>query len=307
MLHSKIEEKVLLPAPELLPTRRTELSAVSRELAAARFDLSLLRMAATGDTTGPRVVIGNAYDRFVRPAVEPPTSGWSWQSREQDSFFGVVRVDGNTAGILVCGVFLAFVQALGQARAAGSSLTVAEWDQLLAGPAAMLDYCAGGTAATPSPGYLAPDLPHTPAPAGGSGIQWEIGHRLFFTLTQCITVALSCFASEYAADSGGRPVPALGLATTLMRAAAMSMRFASDFPAADYEADVRLSMRPPHVSPGFSGVMGRDHQVLISLLRGLRPMFGTLDASTLEEFRVATRSLFTAHELVCSKFGGDDK
>jgi hypothetical protein len=68
-------------------------------------------------------------------------------------------------------------------------------------------------------------------------------------------------------------------------------------------------MRPPHVDPGFSGIMGRDHQILISLVRRLRPIFGTLDrdAAAFDEFRAATRSLFTAHELVCSKFGGDDK
>jgi hypothetical protein len=305
MTHSKIDEKILLPMPELLPTRRVELSALSRQLADARFDPSILRMAATGDTTGPRVIISHSYDQFVRPAVEPQTSGWSLQNREQDSFFGVIRVDGNTAGILICGVFLAFVEALDQACAAGSSLTAAEWEQLLAGPAAMLHYYVGSPS---SPGYLAPSLPHTPAPAGEPRIQWEIGHRLFFTLTQCITVALSCFAAEYAAGNTGQSVVALNLATTLMRAAATSMRFASDFPAADYHADVRLSMRPPHVGPGFSGVMGRDHQVLVSLLRRLRPIFSSLDraATALDEFRAATRGLFTAHELVCSKFGGDD-
>jgi hypothetical protein len=309
MTHSKLDEKILLPMPELLPTRRVELSTLRRQLADAGFDLSILRMAATGDTTGPRVLISHLYDQFVRPTVEPHTSGWSRQSREQDSFFGVIRVDGNTAGILICGVFLAFVEALGQACAAGSSLTAAEWEQLLAGPAAMLHYYVGSPAATSSLGHLAPSLPRTPAPAGEPWTQWEIGHRLFFTLTQCITVALSCFASEYAADNTGQSVLALNLATTLVRAAAMSMRFASDFPAADYHADVRLSMRPPHVSPGFSGVMGRDHQVLVSLLRRLRPIFGTFDRdpATLDEFRAATRGLFTAHELVCSKFGGDDK
>jgi len=308
MMHSKIDEKILLPMPELLPTRRVELSTLGRHLADARFDLSILRMAATGDTTGPRVIISHSYDQFVRAAVQPHTSGWSRQGREQDSFFGVIRVDGNTAGILICGVFLAFVEALGHARA-GSSLTAAEWEQMLAGPTAMLHYYVGSPAATSSLGYLVPSLPPTPAPAGEPRIQWEIGHRLFFTLTQCITVALSCFASEYAADNTDQSVLALNLATILMRAAAMSMRFASDFPAADYHADVRLSMRPPHVSSGFSGVMGRDHQVLVSLLRRLRPIFGTLDrdATTLDEFRAATRGLFTAHEHVCSKFGGDDK
>ena len=55
--------------------------------------------------------------------------------------------------------------------------------------------------------------------------------------------------------------------------------------------------------------MGRDHQILISLVRRLRPIFATLDsdAAAFDEFRAATRSLFTAHELVCSKFGGNDK
>jgi hypothetical protein len=309
MTHSKIDEKVLLPVPELLPTRRVELTTVGRHLAEGRFDLSILRIAAAGDAAGPRVIISNAYDQFVRPAVEPHTSGWSRQSREQDSFFGIIRVDGNTAGTLICGLFLAFVEALDHARDAGSSLTAAEWEQMLAGPAAMLRYYAGSPAATSSLGFPVPSLPRTSVPGGEPTVQWEIGHRLFFTLTQCITVALSCFASEYAAGNTDQSVLALNLATILMRASAMSMRFASDFPATHYHADVRPSMRPPHVDPGFSGVMGRDHQILVSLLRRLRPIFSTLDRDTaaFDELRAATRGLFTAHELVCSKFGGDDK
>src|SRR5215470_10473245 len=217
MTHSKIDEKILLPVPELLPTRRAELTTVGRHLADARFDLSILRIAAAGDAAGPRVIISNAYGQFVRPAVEPHTSGWSRQSHEQDSFFGIIRVDGNAAGTLICGLFLAFVQALGNARAAGSSLTAAEWEQMLAGPAAMFQYYAGSPS---SLGFPVPSLPHTPVPGGEPKVRWEIGHRLFFTLTQCITVALSCFASEYAAgdtDQGNtdQSVLALNLATIL--------------------------------------------------------------------------------------------
>src|SRR5215468_10875641 len=172
MTHSKIDEKILLPVPELLPTRRAELTTVGRHLADTRFDLSILRIAAAGDAAEPQAIISNAYDQFIRPAVEPQTSGWSRQNHEQDSFFGIIRVDGNTAGTLICGLFLAFVQSLDHARAAGSSLTADEWEQMLAGPAAMLRYYAGSPA-TSSLGFPMPSLPHPPAPGGEPKVRWE--------------------------------------------------------------------------------------------------------------------------------------
>ncbi|WP_148283056.1 MULTISPECIES: hypothetical protein [Kitasatospora] len=305
---SKMTERIVLPLPELLPRGRAEFREAARLMAAAGLEVDLLSGPGQ-DLRRARGKITALYEgSLVELLLHPAGRGWSAPAREQDRFFGVVRATGDAGGILLGGVLLSYVEAVEHSRATGCSLSEQDWRDLFRGPTEMIRFSSGRALSADGP---TPEQPRTGTGNGEErpGIRWEVGHRLFFSLTQSITTALSCFAAATARRDEAESADSLELATSLMTAAAAALRFTADFSPAHYENDVRPSMMPPHVEPGFSGVQGRDHQVLVEVLRALRPVFGSIDRARYpyDSFKSAAERLFAAHEFVCAKFGGETK
>lgn len=303
---SKITEQILLPLPELLPQARAELREAGKLMAAVGVDATLLSTASEEPGQVRQRISALHESSVVELLPTPEGRKWDAPAREQDSFFGVVRAAGNTAGILLGGLLLSCVEAIEDSRAAGCSLSEQHWQDLFRGASEMVIFYLGDSAAADVP---LPEQPRTGSGKKDPKIRWEVGHRLFFSLTQGITMALSCFATAMAQEDDAESVAALELATALMAASAAALLFTADFSPADYGDDVRPSMMPPHVEPGFSGVQGRDHQVLVEVLRALRPVFGSIDRARFpyDSFKSTVERLFAAHEFVCAKFDGETK
>ncbi len=139
---------------------------------------------------------------------------------------------------------------------------------------------------------------------------WQEFHWAFFLNTQGLILSLQRFALLQ--DAGDMPGAAaeLDAAAALMDASAAAMALAGSFTRAQYEAEVRPSMTPPHVqSDGFSGLMSWEHGVLVNLWRSLRPRFATLPdalAPAHARFANAYRAMADGHVNVCARFVGQD-
>ncbi|TDQ54306.1 hypothetical protein [Actinorugispora endophytica] len=232
------------------------------------------------------------------------------QARDADAYdahFGVERVSDDPGGVFLAGLSTALRDVLADVDAHGTGLDANQWRTVLRVPGAVLAFTSPGAA--PVPGRGDGDRPPLGTPGEpASLLRWRTGHRLFFTLTQALIVALSplrAAAGERDAD-GARE--ALEFAVLLNRASAVAMRYASDFPAAEYPAVVRPSMEPPFTAPGFSGLQGRDHRHLVRLFGGLREFrSGPVAAGdSYRRFVASVGELHAAHRLVCSRFGGGE-
>lgn len=305
---SKMAEPVSLPLPELLPRSREELMGAGKLIVKQRLGTSVIAVAQASPARAREGVVALRESSVVQDAPVPYGPQWDVEAQAQDDFFGIKRVSGNSAGILVSGLLQACVEAIENLASAASSVPDQDREDLFRGATSLMNYCLNGTVdvSTETPSLL-------PIEGGAvefdPKIRWEVGHRLFFSLTQAITTALSCFATAVVDGHVSDSVEAMRLATALMASSRGALLFTADFPQSAYTGEVRLSMMPPYVAPGFSGVQGRDHQVLVEVLRGLRPVFADVNRDTYpyEEFKAATMRLHSAHAYVCAKFVGETK
>lgn len=139
--------------------------------------------------------------------------------------------------------------------------------------------------------------------------RWRLGHHLFFVLIQGLILALRRFELAIAEDRRGEAVLHLESATSLLWASAIAMRFAGDFPEEDYNDQVRLTMTPPRVSDGFSGLLSHDHHAMLEILKRLRPVFAQPPADlgrSRDRFAAALNSAYQCHIFVCRRFAGDE-
>lgn len=144
---------------------------------------------------------------------------------------------------------------------------------------------------TDGPADGPPDKPPEVVTAAGSGEpwggpaggdfgdalrRWKLGHQLFHLL---LTAMNSVLDDTLAGVRGAHWAPVcrdLERLRALYDAATAAMAYASDFPASAYRDEVRPTMEPPFLAPGFSGVLNREHQVTAERMRALREAFGDL-------------------------------
>ncbi|MFI9504000.1 hypothetical protein [Nocardia sp. NPDC052566] len=305
-----MQDQFFLPLPELLPHDRAEFAAAATEMTARGRGIADLNVASQGFSVFVEDMRALCLAGVTMIVDRPAGPGWGSDENEQDRLFGVARVRGDSATILVGALMLSSAEVLADAWTAGSDVDDAAWRDLLRGVAATLEFLVADAGGTSAPAV--PDRRGTGARRAefDPRQRWRLGHRLFYALIQSLTVTLSCFAAATARANTAAAEEALRVATALMRASAASLLFTSDFPASLYTHDVREHvMRPPNTIPGVSGIQGRDHQVLVGLLRDLRPVFGTMNRTQLpyREFRAATQHLFATHEHICAKFVGPSK
>jgi hypothetical protein len=155
----------------------------------------------------------------------------------------------------------------------------------------------------------------TPAPTPDRirGIaRWKRGHHVFHVYLTAMNSLLDESVALLADHEWSRLEARLQQLTTLYDASTAGMRYAADFAREDYASVVRPSMEPPFMSPGFSGVMNREHREMLAGMRRLRaavrdrpaPMPGAV-ADAWAELQEAQRRNRANHELVCRRFVAD--
>lgn len=222
---------------------------------------------------------------------------------EHDRHFGVVRVRGDSGAIFLSSLLVSYLDMLDDVERGGTSLSQAQWTDLLRVPKLIFDFAARRPA-------LAAGGNDVPVPVGRGELlpqrRWDVGHRLFFTLLQTMTqmVASLSGAARAGDEADAREFVELLRLTTLGCTA--SLRLTADFSIVDYELGVRPTMLPPHVRPGFSGLQTRDHYRLLQALRKLQVDMPTVIplGEPHAELIAAVRGLHDAHAYVCTRFGG---
>lgn len=297
---------VVLPLPDVPPSdwRR---AAAAHDLAAQGFTPALLRDASAEMVT--RLIEVN------HEGASAPQDRLDAVAHDQDRYFGVGRTEHQPARILASGLLLALVDTLTHTARVGTELRGQVWDDLFASADVLFGLPPSPDRVPVPTGMAASDVMAAESvPVDGSAdeatLSWRVGHRVFFALIQSITLFLHEFAQSLDRGDEAGARSALAAATAITRGATASLQISTDFPADRYRETVRPSMTPPHALPGFSGVQGPDHHVLVALLKDLRPVFADLPpflTAEAKQYRAATGQLYAAHEGICEKFVGRDR
>ncbi|WP_329041234.1 hypothetical protein OHT61_24675 [Streptomyces sp. NBC_00178] len=211
-----------------------------------------------------------------------------------DAFFSVRRGTGDSTAVLAGAILLSDLLVQEDLAVSGSTLD-ADPDSLLLG---VTSYLTGTAAPVAKPGSW-----RTAHPVDAANQRWLVGHQRFFVMLQLLTLALRGLDTEGATpEQEQEAVRSFG---RLCRSAAVSMRYAADFPPELYE-EVRETMSPPAVNAGFSGLQTRDHHELVASMRRLKRDGGLdrLTPASRTAVHAAVQHLYEAHVWVCDRFGG---
>ncbi|MEU2514290.1 hypothetical protein [Streptomyces syringium] len=139
--------------------------------------------------------------------------------------------------------------------------------------------------------------------------RWKLGHQLFHLLLTTMNSVLDDILTEVRGAHWASVCRDLERLRALYDAATAAMAYASDFPASVYRDDIRPTMEPPFLAPGFSGVLNREHQVMAERMRALLnaladvPRTGPVAAIRRAEalLRAAQRRNRRAHAAICER------
>ncbi|MEV6778947.1 hypothetical protein [Streptomyces syringium] len=154
-------------------------------------------------------------------------------------------------------------------------------------------------------------------PVGGPGgddrgaalRRWKLGHQLFHLLLTTMNSVLDDILTEVRGAHWASVCRDLERLRALYDAATAAMAYASDFPASVYRDDIRPTMEPPFLAPGFSGVLNREHQVMAERMRALLDALGdvprTVPVAAIRRaealLRAAQRRNRGAHAVICER------
>ncbi|WP_049715223.1 hypothetical protein [Streptomyces caatingaensis] len=99
--------------------------------------------------------------------------------------------------------------------------------------------------------------------------RWKLGHQAFHLLLTAMNAGLDDALAAARAAAWPALLHDLEGLRRLYDAATAAMEYAADLPAAVYRDEVRPTMTPPHMPPGFSGAFNRDHRLMVRRLRAL--------------------------------------
>lgn len=231
---------------------------------------------------------------------EPVTQGGGnvldGAQRSFDSYFGVVRADGQPIVLLRTAMAntltLAFEDVL-----RGTSLTDEQLSRLALGLHRIADWVLTPTAL---------DLEATAELAlDGSPIdplnRWQTHHQVFFVIVHGMLYLLHVL--EEALDREHAPVVRAILSdfTDVMRGSAEVFRQAADFSVESYNDVIRPGMAAH--DPHFSGLFYADHKELVTSLRVLRRVGDDFEEE-LSALAEALHEVYSVHALVCERFVG---
>jgi hypothetical protein len=253
----------------------------------------------------------DAWPRAESAPSAPRTPGATADPDAHDAYCRIERTKDAGLHVLVGAILQSYEESLHDVLSGGSSLSSREWMALPYALESLLDYIRrhvidDGDAGDVPRLAVAYDDAVTADPLE----RWIVGHHVFLVLIQGLIVSLNCFQSTHAGHDAAGAEEALDLAAVLMNGASTALRCAGDFPRSSYDATVRPTMMPPHVPPGMSGVLARDHTHLVKTLHGQRASFAALEpplSAAYERFAAAFAETYDCHKLVCAHFGGGER
>ncbi|MFI9235441.1 hypothetical protein [Streptomyces sp. NPDC053079] len=126
--------------------------------------------------------------------------------------------------------------------------------------------------------------------------RWKLGHQLLHVLLATMNTVLDETLAAAQDTRWPSLVHGMERLRALYDAATAAMAYASDFPPGAYQDEVRPTMQPPFVGPGFSGVFNREHRAMTIRMHRLRRAVKDLppDTGPVEEIRQAALSLQAA-------------
>lgn len=303
-------QPLFLALPEALPQSCDEVRDRRKGPIRKALKLSLSKLAASdsemlvGLRAALKVLPTPEHKLDYAPATKPIAD-----RDAHDSYCRIERVKGNRSPVIhVHSVLRAYEELIEEMLEGGTVLTSRQWYHLRAAFDSMLLFLNGDFAAKPAPeeahvGSIRWRIGQRPDAVA----RWIRGHHIFLVLIQSVITTVNCFISAYSARNLELSAMTLDTATRLFDGCSASLHFAGDFSAREYENTVRPSMMPPNVPPGMSGVLARDHEHLMHLLRGQRELSANLDPRLREhyqQFLSAFGNTYEAHKLVCSRFVG---
>lgn len=142
--------------------------------------------------------------------------------------------------------------------------------------------------------------------------RWKLGHHAFHIYLVSMNDRLARLRSVLQDSEDWSAAPELlRVLARLYDASTASMRYAADFPSAQYDGLIRPSMSPPWLSAGFSGRFNSDHDKMLTALKQLRSTLKSsvrrgeatpeVTAAAAELWRAQSRNR-AAHKLICEKF-----
>jgi hypothetical protein len=152
-----------------------------------------------------------------------------------------------------------------------------------------------------------------PVPGAAEAVlRWKLGHHMF----HLHLAAMNSLDARRQLDTRrwAELTETFDQLRILYDGATATMRYAADFSRELYEKLIRPSMAPPFTSPGFSGLLNLEHELMLDRLRRLRRQFKATDRSTAltAEVRGAATRLWEAqsrnrrnHMYVCERFVPD--
>jgi len=291
--------------PECLPRGRDELAsdvtAVLEPLATCYRNEAEPRALAAAHEALARLGLGPGD---FQPVGEDPHE--SRENRDNDLVFSIVRVDGRRMPLLVHSSLQGYVALLDEALTRGTDLEPEAWGRLRAALHTVFDILLDRPFEREDGVPMAP--PRSTAEGERDALRrWTRGHHVFMALLQGLIVVLNGLHRDL--ESADIPAARAGLerATALMWGTESAMRFAGDYDASAYERAVRPTLMPPRAPSDLTGLHWRDHEYLIKVLSGLRPLFSNLEPSLKpqhEAFYRAIAQAYDAHKLVCTRFVG---
>jgi hypothetical protein len=306
-------QPLFLALPESLPQSCDEVRARRTGPVCEALRLSLSRLGASDGEmlAGLRAALAALPSPESRPDSAPSNKPLADRDAH-DRYCRIERVEDERSPVVhVHSVLRAYEELIEDMLEGGTTLSARQWYQLRAAFDTMLLFLNGDFAAEPAPeeAQVASTLwraGQRPDPLA----RWIRGHHVFLVLIQGVITTVNCFVSAYAARELKLSAEMLDTTTRIFDGCSASLHFAGDFLPGEYEKTVRPSMMPPNVPPGMSGVLARDHEHLMHLLRGQQPVFTNLDPSLSEhhrQFVSAFGNTYEAHKVVCSRFVGDER
>ena len=148
--------------------------------------------------------------------------------------------------------------------------------------------------------------------------RWRLGHRAFEVVLEAINHVLDGAATELDDGDFDRLCRSLEKLAGLLESATAAMHFTADFDPAVYRDEIRPTMEPPKMPPGFSGTLNERHAEFLQRFRALdsalKSRFGTRLETAPDALTHAWRGVLkmrstnlAAHGLVCERFvpGGE--
>jgi hypothetical protein len=296
--------------PEQLPRGRGDLRGGGAEVAVLEPLATLHRLAPEdGASAAARAALtrlGLGPEDFS-PVLDDPEA--SQGNKDNDQAFSIVRVEGRVVPLLVHSTLQGFVTLLDEALTSGTDLEPLAWGRLRTAFNVLFDMLLGRPA---SPEEVVPMAPPRSIAAGERDAlrRWTRGHYVFMSIVQGMVVLLNCLRQDVEAGDLDAARSDLAQLTALMWGAESALRFTGDYSYTAYEKSVRPTLMPPLAPPGMTGLRWRDHEYLVKVLSGLRPIFSQLPAAleeAREAFYQAIARAYDAHKSVCAGFVGTER